>query len=66
MYFENLIKNKTQVRLRVDMGYEILGSIIHVNNLGIVFNITSSNHEDYPINKNVFISASVDCSFTEI
>jgi hypothetical protein len=66
MYFNNLIKTKTLVRLRVDMGYKIIAYIIDVSQLGIVFHITVSDHEDYPLNKNIFISASVDCSFTVV
>jgi hypothetical protein len=66
MYFNNLIKNKTLVRLRVDMGYKIIAYIIDVSQLGIVFHIIESDHEDYPLNKNTFISASADCSFTVV
>lgn len=64
-YFADLIRNKTEVRLRVDMGYTIVGNIIDVSDLGIVFYILESNHEDYEVGKNTFISASSDCSFTE-
>jgi hypothetical protein len=66
MYFNNLIKTKTLVRLRVDMGYKIIAYIIDVSQLGIVFYITESDHEDYLLNKITFISASVDCSFTVV
>ena len=66
MYFNNLIQTKTHVRLRVDMGYNITAYIVDVSQLGIVFHITESNHGDYPTNKNVFISAATDCSFTEV
>jgi hypothetical protein len=48
------------------MGYRISAFIVHVSQLGIVFHITESNHEDYQVGKNVFVSASVDCSFTEM
>jgi hypothetical protein len=48
------------------MGYNITVYIVDVSQLGIVFHITESNHGDYPINKNVFISAATDCSFTEV
>jgi hypothetical protein len=66
MYIENLIKTKTPVRLRVDMGYVIEAFIIEANTLGIVFHIMHSNHEDYYVGKNIFISASSDCSFMEL
>ena len=66
MYLNNLIQTKTLVRLRVDMGYKIIAYIIDVSQLGIVFYITESDHEDYPLNKHTFISASVDCSFTVV
>jgi hypothetical protein len=65
-YFTNLVENKTRVQLRLDMGYTIMGHILDVSVLGIVFHIEKSNHQDYEIGKNTFISASADCSFTEI
>ena len=65
-YFDNLIKTKKTVQLRVDMGYLITGYIIDVSSLGIVFHILRSEHEDYEAGKDTFISASVDCSFTVI